>query len=164
MVARCYYEPRLRRFPSYRKCQVSVEWRYFSSFKSWMEIQDWKGKELDKDILGDGTLYSPEKCCFVENWLNSLFFDNKSKRGNLPMGVHLTADGKYRAQYKSHSKRVYLGDFDNPEEAYDTYFRQRKIYVTNLLKGYPDEKIGTAALSKVLSIMEAGREHSTAAL
>lgn len=44
---------------AYHDVVVCEEWLLFSNFKSWMETQDWEGKELDKDIFGDGKLYSP---------------------------------------------------------------------------------------------------------
>lgn len=36
-----------------------------------MDQQDWKGKHLDKDLLGDTYEYSPEKCCFISKRLNT---------------------------------------------------------------------------------------------
>lgn len=58
--------------PSYVETSVCEDWLNFSAFKSWMEQQDWQGKELDKDLKGDGTLYSPETCVFVSKKVNML--------------------------------------------------------------------------------------------
>lgn len=71
MLRRCYSEVFHKNQVNYQGCVVCENWLTFSNFKSWMETQDWQGKELDKDILGNGKLYSPETCCFVSKELNS---------------------------------------------------------------------------------------------
>jgi len=70
MLQRCY-ATRVSQ-PTYEKCYVCVRWQYLSNFTLWMNTQDWVGKQLDKDLLGDTFEYSPEKCCFISRELNSL--------------------------------------------------------------------------------------------
>lgn len=65
MLTRCYSKAEQARNPCYIGCVVCPEWLTFSNFKRWMEQQDWKGKELDKDKHGDGKLYSPTTCEFL---------------------------------------------------------------------------------------------------
>lgn len=67
MLNRCYREPVLK---AYKDTTVCEEWYTFSNFKSWMETQDWEGKELDKDLLTDNNQYAPENCIFIPAWLN----------------------------------------------------------------------------------------------
>lgn len=50
MLQRCYNKKEQERYPNYAGCTVCDEWLTFSTFKSWMERQDWRGKHLDKDI------------------------------------------------------------------------------------------------------------------
>lgn len=58
--------------PTYRHVKVCEDWLSFANFKMWMEKQDWFGKELDKDLLGNGDLYSPNTCMFVSKKVNML--------------------------------------------------------------------------------------------
>lgn len=58
--------------PSYENTCVCDEWANFTNFKMWMEQQDWFGKELDKDLKGDGSLYGPDTCVFVSKKVNKL--------------------------------------------------------------------------------------------
>ena len=74
MIERCYSEKYHDKKPTYKECYVCDEWLYFLKFKSWMEKQDYKGKELDKDILIQGNkVYSPETRIFVDKTINVLF-------------------------------------------------------------------------------------------
>lgn len=71
MIARCYSSAYHKIKPSYKGCVVCSEWLSFSNFKSWMIKQDWKGKQLDKDIVKLGNKeYSPSTCVFVSNSVN----------------------------------------------------------------------------------------------
>lgn len=74
MMARCY-RPAATRYKNYGGNGVVVceEWyNSFSKFYNWSISNGWKkGLELDKDIKGDGKLYSPETCCFVTPKENS---------------------------------------------------------------------------------------------
>lgn len=47
-------------------------WFNYKKFYDWCLGNGWgKGLQLDKDIKGDGTLYSPETCCFVTPKINT---------------------------------------------------------------------------------------------
>lgn len=99
MLKRCYSPLWHKQFPSYIGCTVCPEWLYFSKFRLWMERQKWEGLELDKDILVKGNqVYGPDTCCFIPNSINNLFSHGMKKKNNLhlPVGVVLTANGKYR--------------------------------------------------------------------
>ena len=65
---------------------VSDEWKNdFKSFYDWCMANGWRrGLEIDKDIKGNGLIYSSEMCCIVTRKENA----NK-KRSN----VILTVDG-----------------------------------------------------------------------
>lgn len=72
MLCRCYSDKFKQKNKSYDGCKVSDEWLTFSNFKNWMEKQDWEGKELDKDLLGNGKIYSPQTCLFISKSANIL--------------------------------------------------------------------------------------------
>lgn len=66
MLERCYNEKYLESYPSYIGTSVCSEWLYTTTFKEWMEKQDWQGKCLNKDIIVPRSkLYSPDTSAFV---------------------------------------------------------------------------------------------------
>ena len=73
MIRRCY-DPRVREYPWYgaRGVKVCDEWHQdFNAFRSWFQKQGGnESMHVDKDILGDGLLYSPETCCLVSSAVN----------------------------------------------------------------------------------------------
>jgi hypothetical protein len=85
MKARCYNKKRTQ-YKDYGGKGVIVceEWKKdFKAFYNWAINNGWKkGLQLDKDIKGDGLLYSPETCCFVTPKNNS------NKRRNNKILLH----------------------------------------------------------------------------
>ena len=150
MLERCYSELYLQKRPTYKGSKVCHKWKYFSNFKLWMEAQDWQGKQLDKDLLGNGKFYSSETCNFVPSWLNNLFIDRGRARGKWPLGVsyHLRLK-KFQSNVNIDAKQKYLGYFDTLEEASEVYCKAKLQYVQNKMKNYPDQRIKEAVLKKV---------------
>lgn len=135
MLRRCYCPKFKLSNPTYNSSVVCREWLRFSNFKAWMETQDWEGKQLDKDILGDGSLYSPDTCVFVVKALNLFVMESFKNLGKYPSGVYLNKQrGKFYAQCKDPLNRnnSYLGSFDSPEEAHSAWVKQKLIYVEDL--------------------------------
>ena len=99
MLTRCYSKKFLESNPSYNGTSVCSEWLYATTFKKWMEKQDWSGKCLDKDIIVQRSkLYSPETCAFVLDATNKFVTASDASRGDYPIGVHLhKRTGKYQA-------------------------------------------------------------------
>jgi len=117
MFERCYSLSYLKRRPTYIGCSVCPEWRYFSKFRLWMEDQKWEGLALDKDLLVKGNrVYGPNTCCFIPQNINSLFHSGK-KKNNLPEGVNLTPNGKYRVQVRISPNKQYSKTFSSFKEA-----------------------------------------------
>jgi len=84
-----------------------------------MELQDWKDKQLDKDLIGDGKLYSPDNCVFVSRSLNQML--NSGISGEYPIGVCRHKSGRFVANVKTNGDRKYLGLFPSPEEAHSAW-------------------------------------------
>ena len=51
---------------------VCDEWLRFSAFRRWMRRQKWEKKALDRWLKGNGQLYSPETCCFLDRQATNL--------------------------------------------------------------------------------------------
>ena len=68
MIKRCY-DPNNKSYPLYggRGVIVCDEWKNnYQNFLDWSLANGWqKGLEIDKDIKGNGVLYSPNTCCWV---------------------------------------------------------------------------------------------------
>lgn len=150
MLRRCYSLKALTDRPTYQGCVVCDAWLVFSNFKTWMEKQDWKGKTLDKDFFGDGSIYSPSTCCFVELWLNTLFNARAALRGLYPIGVSKDHRiNRFQAQLQINGRIKYLGLFDTPKEASIAYKKAKRQYVIDKMRDYPDQRIKRAVLAKI---------------
>lgn len=141
MLMRCYNNKYQLKNPTYVGCSVIDKWHNFQNFAKWFDENyyeiEGQRMELDKDILVKGNkIYSPDTCVFVPNDINVLFAKSNSIRGDLPIGVHLTKNKKYRAQCnKGNNKMIYLGNYETPEEAFITY----KVYKEKLIKTIADK-------------------------
>lgn len=150
MLQRCYSEKFLEQRPTYKGCEVCDDWLTFSNFKSWMEKQDWKNKELDKDILFKGNkVYSPLTCLFVDPKINSALCFKKSKSTGLYVGI--SKDGeKYKARCNVNGKRVYLGLFDSESKAVAAYKEAKERSIKRMAAGQ-NEPLRTAMLKFIAS-------------
>ena len=93
---------------------------------------------LDKDILIKGNkIYSPETCIFVPKNINLLFVKSDAKRGDYPIGVNYNKrSGKFVARCGEYGKRVNLGTFRTPEEAFNAYKNAKMDRICELANFY----------------------------
>lgn len=119
MLKRCYSPIYHAANPTYKNCMIVDEWRSFMAFRSWVVATDWRGKQLDKDILYPGNkIYSPMRCTFVDHTLNQLLPASDATRGQYPLGVSVDKrDGRFQARIRTYGKPRFLGRFNTPEEA-----------------------------------------------
>lgn len=143
MLQRCCSERYKLNRPAYVECFVCDEWLTFSAFKGWMIEQDWRNKELDKDIVNPGNkIYSPDNCCFVDKGLNDLLIDRPSNRGRYPKGVSLSVrDGVFCAHIRIKGKTKAIGRFDNPISASKVYVKEKTKLITSEIEKQTDERI-----------------------
>jgi hypothetical protein len=144
MLTRCYSKRWLKAHPTYIGCSVCTEWLSFMSFKNWMMTQEWKNKQLDKDLLVYGNkIYSPETCLLVSPQVNSLFIAPKNSN-KLPVGIYLRK-GKYEVGISlGKSKRTWAGSYPTLNEAIDAYLKAKAVATENALKMEKDTKVKTA--------------------
>ena len=144
MLKRCYDEKEIKKHPTYRDCEVCEEWHNFQNFAKWYNENyyeiDGEIMCLDKDILfKNNKVYSPKTCIFVPERINSLFVKCNSKRGNYPIGVSWHKQKqKYVARLWTKEKRVWLGLFDTPEDAFCTYKEAKEKYIKQVADEYKD--------------------------
>ena len=100
MLSRCYdknyIDPHL-----YENSIVHEDWHCFQTFAEWYydEISycNFKGRRsADKDIMGDGTLYSAQTCCIVPHVINSVIRD--ANGGEYLPGIIRSTNGLFRVR------------------------------------------------------------------
>lgn len=121
-------------YPTYKNVEICKDWLTFSNFREWWIKNYVAGYQLDKDILTDNKIYSPETCIYVPSWLNSFITNSKKSRGDLPIGVDLH-EGKYRARCRHPFQKGegFIGNFKDPETAY-TAWLTTKLKIAEDLK------------------------------
>ena len=151
MIRRCYSEYYKKHGPTYKVCSVCEEWRYLSNFKKWFDKNYKEGCHLDKDILVQGNkVYSPDTCCFVPQYVNSLLTDHRGARGKYKIGVTKASKG-YTACVSRCGKEQYLGTFNTEDEAFTAYVKAKKEVIMEtaqkaINEGLIDERIYNALL------------------
>lgn len=167
MLARCYSERYKSKQQTYVDCKVCEEWLLFSSFKKWHEKNYKDGCELDKDILTKGNkVYSPDTCCYIPKFLNTLLLNCRKVRGDLPIGV-IRHNDKFVAQMSGYSKGgydrncrySYIGTFDTAEEAFLAYKSVKENYIKKVAQEYFDkgtinEKVYNALINYSVEITD----------
>lgn len=93
---------------------------------------------LDKDIVGDGTIYSEDVCVFVPCVINNLFRSVKKKSTGYA-GVFKESRKKlFKAGITVESKSHHLGYFKTEVEAHLEYLKYRKMFADKLYTKYGD--------------------------
>lgn len=138
------------KYPNYKGCTIEPDWLRFMSFRSWMKNQDWKGKDLDKDLRYQGNKhYGPDTCLFIRQELNKLLCLRQNNRGAFPLGVSKTTiRGKqYITAFCSfYGKSKNLGYFSSVEEAALAYKKAKLDYIQELAATEKDPLIKEALL------------------
>ena len=144
MLQRCYDPKYQEKFPTYVGCSVCEEWHNFQVFAEWYyenyyEFGSNELMALDKDILKKGNkIYSADNCVFVPQSINSLFVKRHNDRGECPIGV--TKHGnKFQARLNKGNRRISLGMFNTPEEAFLAYKIAKEAYIKELAEEYKDK-------------------------
>ena len=152
MLMRCYSEAYQKRKSTYKGCSVCEEWLTFSNFRAWMVQQDWKGRDLDKDLLFEGNkVYSPETCVFISGMLNRFFLAREASRGEHMIGV---CWNKEKSKFQSNcrnpflNKNEHLGLFDTELEAHLAWKEKKNQLAQRYATKQSDERVIEALLTR----------------
>lgn len=150
MLRRCYSKSFQVKYPTYRGCTVSEDWKTFSNFKLWMESQNWDGKALDKDLLvPNNKIYSKDTCMFIDIRLNAFL---AVKPGKYYLGTRLkTNRNKFESRIHdiNTGKRIHLGNYDTPEEAHRKWQCAKILQIEQLKKLYEYDPIIVSCLERI---------------
>ena len=164
LLERCCSERFKNKYQTYNDVTCSKEWLTFSNFKSWMETQDWEGKDLDKDLLVyQNKIYSPETCCFLDHNINTFLLTNGKTRGKYPLGVSFSnRDHLYMSRVKIGRGEIkYLGCFKNPQDTHKAWQKAKAALAFDLALNQTDERIKQGLMrvyEKILTDYEQGLE------
>lgn len=141
MIKRCYSEKYLDRFPTYKNCTMSKNFKSYSYFYDWCQNQigfnegDW---QLDKDILKKGSKeYGEDSCIFIPAEINCMMVKSDSIRGDYPIGVSLDRrTGRFICQIKISNRKITIGRFDDIASAFNAYKVEKEAHIKNLAHKY----------------------------
>jgi len=160
MITRCYNQEEVTKNKNtYLNVEVCKDWLNFQNFAEWALMQpNWNLKnELDKDLFGNGSLYSPENCTFLPMEVNVFLADQYSRKvHDLPKGVQYIKPGVpnakvgYVARCHTDKGREYLGYFDTPEQAFAAYKPVKEQYARILAERHKHQ-MTTAAYEKLMT-------------
>ena len=148
MLRRCYDPYCINKQLTYKDCFVCEEWHNFQNFAKWYyenyyEIEGQR-MELDKDILFKGNkIYSPQTCIFAPQRINLLFTKSNKTRGECLIGMCWHKRDKIFEVHcniydENVSKKIYLGRFDKPFQAFTTYKNFKENYIKQVADEYKD--------------------------
>jgi hypothetical protein len=152
MLARGYSEKYRLKRPTYKNVTVCEQWHLFSTFKRWMEEQDYEGKQLDKDILVLGNKeYNPATCVFVSQGVNSFLIESDASRGECKIGCcwH-KANNKFMAQCNNPftGKNEYIGYYTDELAAHEAWLTRKIEYAYALAAIQTDERVAKALIDR----------------
>ena len=137
MLQRCYGKSNFPSKPAYKECVVCEEWYSFLKFREWFDENYIEGYFLDKDIRYVGNkVYSPQTCCYIPPFINTLLLSSRSSRGECPIGVTKRHNGKYVAQMRKYGKLQFLGIYLTKDDAFYVYKQAKEEYIKEVAQEY----------------------------
>lgn len=144
VIDRCYNPYAINRDKGLNYVDVFVcdEWLNYQDAAKWIDENYIEGYELDKDLFGNGKLYSPHTCCFLPKQINCfLKYDYSNNKSGFKGVVEESRYSKirYRSELSFDGHSSYLGTFDTKEEARKRYLEEKKKVAEILIKRYDVE-------------------------
>jgi hypothetical protein len=137
ILKRCYSIKSREKNKSYIGCIICDEWKLFTTFKEWFDENYIEGYEIDKDILGNGKLYSPQTCCFIPKSLNNTLVNIRNTKGYSKCRNKYSVSVSHSLNKKAY--KTYIGCFSTPEEAFEAYKKAKEEYIKEVAEKYYKE-------------------------
>jgi hypothetical protein len=157
MLCRCYSKKWKEKYPTYEDCYVVPEWHSRKAFTEWVHTQDWRGKQLDKDILFHGNkVYGPDTCVFVSGDLNKFLTNTTQKKGEKLVGACFDKSiMKYRGICSDPflGRQRKLGTFSTQEEAHYAWALEKLDIARKIAKTQTDQRIAVALISRFEGVL-----------
>lgn len=154
MLSRCYNFNLHYKRKTYIGCSVDPDWLTFSNFKSWMELQDWEGKQLDKDIILSGNkVYSSKSCCFVDMVTNNFVKVSAANRGEYMIGASWSKRYLKFQAYCSNpftKKLEHLGYYELEKAAHLAWKQRKRELACQLAELQTDRRVADALRTRYL--------------
>lgn len=142
MMERCYSESS-KKYKTYGLNGVIVcnNWHCYTNFEDWYDSHYYEIDNeimcIDKDIISNNKIYSPETCIIIPEKINEMFVGiHKIYKNDLPNGISLTKNNKYRTRIKENKKEIFLGIFDNVNNAILAYKKEKLRYMISVIESY----------------------------
>lgn len=143
MLKRCY-----KGNPLYEGVSVCDRWKHLSNFKNWHDKHyyeiPYERIILDKDIVGDSTLYSPENCCYVPSKMNS--FWNSCDLSGVVYDANRSGTKKWRSRVSNPLGKDYQSLHRNKDEAMSAR-NKYKIELCEEIASYYEEYLPSSVLN-----------------
>lgn len=125
---------------------VCDDWKIYSNFKRWFDLNYKDGCQLDKD-MGGGLLYSPNHCCYIPQELNHFIVGVNDK-----VGVYFD---KSRNKFQSYTKsfrggRIRIGRFNTESEALYMAKMHKFIELGRVFELYKSDGVIASKLSSLM--------------
>lgn len=126
-------------YPAYKGVTVSEDFLTFTTFKEWFDKNkpNYTEYNLDKDLLGDGKIYSPTTCCILPREVN-IAIAKKKVGGTGYTGVRRSHD-KFYSSVRRGDDKCYLGTFETAKEAAFVYKQAKEDYIKSLAEKWKDQ-------------------------
>lgn len=155
MIERCYSKSS-KKYKTYGLNGITVcnDWHCYTNFEDWYDSNyyevDNENMCIDKDIISDTKIYSPETCIIIPEKINEMFVGiHKTYKNGLSNGIRIK-NNKYCARIKENRKEIYLGAFDNINDAILAYKKEKLRYMISIIESYK-EKIPKNTYNLILS-------------
>lgn len=124
MINRCYGKNK-----AYENSHICEEWFNFQNFAEWCVKNYRDGWELDKDLLSNEKIYSPNTCCFVPRKLNIQIRNNFCGEGY----IYNKINKNYRVNFYIDGKMKNIGSYKTIKEAKMQYIKYKVIELYKIL-------------------------------
>ena len=161
MLRRCCSDNFKNKYPTYKDCEVSENFKSYEYFYEWCQKQigfGVDGFELDKDLLIKGNkVYSEDSCVFIPKEINLVLTKSTASRGQHLIGVYWSKTNKaFKATAnKNTGKSEHLGFFKTEIEAFSAYKTAKESFIkeqANEWKGKIDERAYDALMNYTVDI------------